>query len=110
MLKRNLQSMKIEVIHLEEVELDEVEEDSAMEESSLTKNDHHSQSVIFVKEATMLRKIVGSKGSFNASIVKKLGMLKNIVDLRTINKQVVLRRNRLMKTCFMLVILVAQTI
>ena len=102
--------MKIEVIHLEVVELDEVEEDSAMEESSLTKNDHHSQSVIFVKEATMLRKIVGSKGSFNASIVKKLGMLKNIVDLRTINKQVVLRRNRLMKTCFMLVIMVAQTI
>ena len=66
MLKRNLQSMKIEVIHLEVVELDEVEEDSTMEESSLMKNDHHSQSVIFVKEAAMLRKIVGSKGSFNA--------------------------------------------
>ena len=64
-----------EMIHQELAELDEeeqdeemeeVEEDSTMEESSLMKNDHHSQSVIFVKEAAMLRKIVGSKGSFNA--------------------------------------------
>lgn len=104
--------MKIEVIHLEVAELDEeeqeeemeeVEEDSTMEESSLTKKAHHSQSVIFVKEVVMLKKIVGSKGSLNASIVKNLGMSKKIVDLRTINKQVVLRRKRLMKTCFMLV-------
>ena len=104
--------MKIEVIHLtvaeldeeeQEEEMEEVEEDSTMEESSLTNKAHHSQSVIFVKEIAMLKKIFGSKGSLNASIVKNLGMLKKIADLRTINKQVVLRRKRLMKTCFMLV-------
>ena len=71
--------MKIEVIHLEVVKLDEeeqeeemkeVKEDSTMEKSSLTKKSHHFQSVIFVKEVVMLKKIVGSKGSLNASIVK----------------------------------------
>ena len=71
--------MKIKVIHLEVAELDEeeqeeemeeVEEDSTMEESSLTNKAHHSQSVIFVKEIAMLKKIFGSKGSLNASIVK----------------------------------------
>ncbi|KAL6347263.1 hypothetical protein AAG906_013699 [Vitis piasezkii] len=67
-----------EMIHQEVAELDEeeqdeemeVEEDSTMEESSLMKKAHHSQSVIFVKEVVMLKKIVGSKGSLNASIVK----------------------------------------
>nr|CAN60813.1 hypothetical protein VITISV_038722 [Vitis vinifera] len=78
----------------QEEEMEEVEKDSTMEESSLTKKAHHSQSVIFVKEVAMLKKIVGSKGSLNASIVKNLGMLKKIPDLRTINKQVVLRRKR----------------
>ena len=68
-----------------------------MKESSLTKKTRQSQSVIFVKEIVMLRKIIGSKGSPNASIVNK------IVDLRTINEQVVLRKNRLMKTCFFLI-------
>ena len=104
--------MKIEVIHLEVVKLDEeeqeeemkeVKEDSTMEKSSLTKKSHHFQSVIFVKEVVMLKRIVGSKGSPNALIVKNLGMLKKIAYLRTINKRVVLRRKRLMKTCFMLV-------
>ncbi|KAL6327560.1 hypothetical protein AAG906_021850 [Vitis piasezkii] len=69
--------MKIEVIHLEVAQLDEeeqeqemgkVDEDSTMEESSPMKKAHHSQSVIFVKEVVMLKKIVGSKGSLNASI------------------------------------------
>ncbi|RVW99108.1 hypothetical protein CK203_018868 [Vitis vinifera] len=105
--------MKIEVIHLEVAELDEESKRrrdgrgrrkiQLWEESLLTRKAHHSQSVIFVKEVVMLKKIVGSKGSLNASIVKNLGMLKKIADLRTINKQVVLRRKRLMKTCFMLV-------
>lgn len=67
--------MKIEVIYPKVVELgeeeEEVEKTSTMEESSLTKKPYHSQCVVFIKEAIMLRKIVGSKGSLNALIVKK---------------------------------------
>ena len=66
-----------------------VEEEEEIQEAALRENllkKDRIKSVKYVKKVAMLRKIAGSKGSYNAETTRSLGICKKIVDLEILNK------------------------
>src|SRR4051812_43430287 len=86
-----------------EEEMVKVEEEASTTFKRMFVKHLHNQSVKFVSEVVMMRKIVGSRANLNVSIARNLGIFKRIVDSTTINKQTLPKSKKAKKACSMLV-------